>query len=99
MKTFDAALTTGWKRFPCLANKAPACRRGFHAATNTPSTLMDLWRRHHGPLVGVATGPCSGVVCLDIDCGDGKAHAVSARAWLDENECRLPVTRRYETQS
>jgi Bifunctional DNA primase/polymerase, N-terminal len=99
MKSSDAALRTGWHCFPCLANKAPACPRGFHAATNDPATLMDLWRRHPGPLVGVATGPRSDVVCLDIDCGEGKANAASARAWLAENEYRLPSTRRYETQS
>jgi len=99
MKPFDAALRTGWHCFPCLANKAPACPQGFHAATNDPATLMDLWRRHPGPLVGVATGPGSGIVCLDIDCGEGKANAASARAWLDKNEYRLPVTWRHETQS
>jgi hypothetical protein len=60
---------------------------------------MDLWRRHPGPLVGVATGPRSGVVCLDIDCGEGKANAASARAWLEDNEYRLPRTWRHETQS
>jgi hypothetical protein len=99
MKPSDAALRTRWHCFPCLANKAPACPHGFHAATNDPATLMDLWRRHPGLLVGVATGPRSGVVCLDIDCGEGKANAASARAWLDENEYRLPITRQYETQS
>jgi Bifunctional DNA primase/polymerase, N-terminal len=99
MKSSDAALRTGWHCFPCLANKVPACPRGFHAATNDPATLMDLWRRHPGPLVGVATGPRSGVVCLDIDCGEGKANAASARAWLEDNEYRLPRTWRHETQS
>jgi hypothetical protein len=99
MKPSDAALRTRWHCFPCLANKAPACPRGFHAATNDPATLMDLWRRHPGPLVGVATGPRSGVVCLDIDCGEGKANAASARAWLEDNEYRLPNTWRHETQS
>src|SRR5262249_36034989 len=34
-----------------------------------------------------------------IDCGEGKANAASARAWLDKNEYRLPVTWRHETQS
>jgi hypothetical protein len=99
MKPFDAALRTGWHCFPCLANKAPACPRGFHAATNDPATLIDLWRRHPGPLVGVATGPRSGIVCLDIDCGEGKSNAASARAWLAENKNRLPRSRRHETQS
>jgi hypothetical protein len=95
----DAALRTGWRCFPCLADKAPACPRGFHAATNDPATLMDLWRRHPGPLVGVATGSRSGIVCLDIDCGQDKANAASARAWLDDNEYRLPRSWRHETQS
>ena len=99
MKPLDAALCTRWHCFPCLANKAPACPRGFHAATNDPATLMNLWRRHSGPLVGVATGPRSSLVCLDIDCGEGKANAASARAWLTENEYRLPITWRHETQS
>jgi len=99
MKPSDAALRTGWHCFPCLANKAPACPRGFHAATDDPATLMDLWRRHPGPLVGVATGPRSGVVCLDIDCGEDKANAASARTWLDDNEYRLPRSWRHETQS
>jgi len=99
MTPSDAALRTHSHCFPCLANKAPACPRGFHAATNDPATLMDLWRRHPGPLVGVATGPRSGVVCLDIDCGERKANAASARAWLEDNEYRLPITWRHETQS
>lgn len=99
MTPSDAALRTHSHCFPCLANKAPACPRGFHAATNDPATLRDLWQRHPGPLVGVAAGPRSGIVCLDIDCGDGKANAASARAWLAENEYRLPITWRHETQS
>src|SRR5262245_40877191 len=99
MKPVDAASTTGWKRFPCLTNKAPACPRGFHAATNDPATFKSLCRRYPGPLVGIATGPCSGVVCRGIDCGEGKANAASARAWLDDNEHRLPRTWRHETQS
>src|SRR5262245_57116259 len=75
MEPFDAAVTTGWKCFPCLATTAPACPRGFHAATDEPATLMHLGRLHPAPLVGVATAPCSGVVCLDIDCGESKANA------------------------
>ena len=47
--------------FPVLATKAPACSGGHKAAAMEISAVVDLWRRHPAPLIGVPTGQISGI--------------------------------------
>jgi hypothetical protein len=41
--------------------------RGFYDATTDPETIRRLWRQSPNANVGIATGPASGVIVLDVD--------------------------------
>ena len=84
-----------YRCFPCQADKSPATYQGFQNATFHPSELKKLWRKHPGPLVGVATGERSDITVLDVD----SAKHSSAAAWLAANEHRLAGATRHTTRS
>lgn len=84
----------GCKCFPCLANKRPATPHGFKDAANDPDKLRDLWQRHPGPLVAVATGEASDIDVLDFD-----SKHPEAGEWWAANRHRLPRTRAHRTRS
>jgi hypothetical protein len=88
-----AAGRIGYPAFPCLADKRPACPHGLKDATLPAAGLATLWARHPGVLVGVASGPASGLAILDIDGRNG------GREWWIANKDRLPRTRRHRTRS
>jgi Bifunctional DNA primase/polymerase, N-terminal len=69
-----AAMQLPCPSFPCLADKRPACPTGFKAAALPAHGLATLWARHPGELVGVPTGPASGLAVLDVDLNKGGAH-------------------------
>lgn len=73
-------------------SKRPASPHGFHDATADPDALRDLWARHPGLLVGVPTGPASGLAVLDID----RKHR-EAIDWWRANRHRL-ATRTHRTR-
>ena len=50
---------------PCM--KAPCVSGGFHSATTAPPKIAALWSRYPGALVGIPTGPSTGVWVLDVD--------------------------------
>jgi hypothetical protein len=80
--------------FPCMANKRPACKHGFHDAETDPSALRSLWARSPGELIGVSTGEASGFDVLDID-----VKHQDALAWCAANRERFPNTRTHKTRS
>ena len=89
----NLARNCGYAMFPCRANKKPACPHGFKDAISDPVQVRPLWRRHPGPLIGVACGDASGISVLDVDIkGD------AARAWWFQNQHRLPETRTFRTR-
>jgi hypothetical protein len=79
--------------FPVLETKAPACPGGFKSATADAAGVVELWRRHPAPLVGVPTGEVSGLDVLDIDPRHGGDR------WLNANRHLLPITREHRTRS
>jgi Bifunctional DNA primase/polymerase, N-terminal len=87
------AMKLPYPSFPCLFDKKPACPTGFKAAALPEMGLATLWARHPGVLVGVPTGPGSGVSVLDVDI------AKSGNIWWSANKARLPLTRLHETRS
>jgi hypothetical protein len=94
----DAALALaaeGLCCFPCRNDKAPACLRGFKAATRDAGELQALWHRFPGPLVGIATGALSDIDALDID---APRHAAAA-VWWERHRDYLPPTRIQGTRS
>jgi hypothetical protein len=75
-----------------LDNKAPACPNGLDDASSDRAAILDLWRRHPGPLIGVRTGEeFSG---LDID----RKHPEAVEWWFAHRD-RLPQTRTHRTRS
>ena len=99
--TIAAALTAartlvrmGYFCFPCGRHKRPTCPHGFQDAVVDPDQLEDLWHRHPGQLVGVATGAKSGISVLDID----KKHR-PAHEWWAAHRDRLLPTRVHRTRS
>lgn len=70
--------------FPCDARKRPLTPRGHHDATTVLDTIRRWWARWPDALVGIPTGPDSGVWVLDPD---GEA----GRQSLSELMARLGV--------
>lgn len=103
----NLARNAGYAAFPVKLDKTPATPRGFLDAKTQPDEIARLWRRHPGPLVGVATGARSGISVLDVDSGDwpeGASPAVierhqAARFWWHRNADRIPATRIFATRS
>src|SRR5262249_20259312 len=67
---------------------------GFYDATSNTAAVKRLWTAHPGNLIGVPTGPMSGLFAADIDSG---RHA-SAAEWHQQNQHRLQ-TREHRTES
>lgn len=84
----------GFATFPCNRSKAPTCPHGFRDASTYAAVIRALWHRHHGELVGVATGALSNLAVLDID-----AKHAEARSWWEAHRTRLPQTRTIQTRS
>jgi hypothetical protein len=89
----EAAISIGLPVFPCCANKRPATPHGFKDATDHPPSVARLWASFPGPLIGVPTGPVSGIDVLDIDPRHGGGE------WYAANKERLPPTRIHRTRS
>lgn len=61
----------GWAVFPLKAkDKTPATRHGFKDATTNPSVVRRLWA-NPARNIGIATGPASGLLVVDIDPRNG----------------------------
>src|SRR5262245_59795633 len=97
MTPLDMALnlaSDGIPVFPCRRpDKRPTCPNGFYDATSDTVAVKRLWTAHRGNLIGVPTGPMSGLFAADIDSG---RHA-SAAEWYQQKtntactrECTAP---------
>jgi P4 family phage/plasmid primase-like protien len=47
--------------------KHPATPRGFKDATTDPQLIREMWGKHPGANIGLATGQPSGLIVLDVD--------------------------------
>jgi hypothetical protein len=90
----NIARNAGYSVFPCRSDKSPACPHGFHDASCDPATILQLWHRYPGELIGVATGERSNLAVLDVD----RKHT-EALAWWQTNHPRLLPTRTFTTRS
>jgi Bifunctional DNA primase/polymerase, N-terminal len=91
-KALPTLVAQGLRCFPCYADKTPATPHGYKDASSVHETVQELWRRHPGPLIGVATGEMSGIDVLDIDPRHGGAK------WFAEHKSLL-TTRVHQTRS
>jgi len=74
--------------FPCLTSKAPATKNGFKDAT-TEEDQIRVWFSNKKYLVGVPTGPGTGLFVLDID--------PKGKDWLEGNVSNLNCERKHLT--
>lgn len=88
-----AFLAKQWPVFACRADKKPATAHGFKDATQDENAVRRMFQQPGAALIGVPTGPASGLFVLDIDVRGGGA------AWLEDNAHRLPRTRTHRTMS
>jgi hypothetical protein len=91
--TCELAISIGLPVFPCCADKKPATTHGFKDATDHPEGIRGLWECCPGPLIGVPTGPVSGIDVLDIDPRHGGGD------WYAAKKENLPPTRIHRTRS
>jgi hypothetical protein len=90
----NLARCAGYAVFPCRADKSPACPHGFRDASRDPATILQLWHRWPGELIGIATGAVSGVWVVDVD-----VKHPEACTWWRANHHRLLPTRTFQTRS
>lgn len=90
-----AFLAAHWPVFPCLANKRPATKHGFLDAVAEPEAARRMFSAEGVALIGVPTGPRSGLAVVDLDVKNG----APGLEWFAANERRLPRTRRHKTRS
>lgn len=57
--------------FPCKPDKTPHVRGGFKAATTNEDVIGSWWAQWPEAMIGMPTGPASGVWALDIDMPKG----------------------------
>src|SRR5947209_4178613 len=53
--------------FPCAATKKPLTPNGFKDASLDEQQVRDWWARWPEAMIGVPTGPVSGLDVLDLD--------------------------------
>jgi putative DNA primase/helicase len=68
----------GWPVFPCrerkLGRKRPYTPHGFRDASRDAVIITRWWRQWPAALIGMPTGPTSGLIVLDIDTKDPRAN-------------------------
>ena len=73
---------TGIPVFPCDARKRPLTLRGHHDASIELDTIRRWWARWPDALVGLPTGPGSGLWVLDVDGEAGRTSLNELMACL-----------------
>jgi hypothetical protein len=58
--------------FPCNADKKPLTKNGFKEATVDCSQITQWWTKWPDAMIGMPTGPTTGVSVLDLDKKNGK---------------------------
>ena len=97
-KLLDAALhyaeKFGWPVLPCKPNKDPYTPNGFYDAKTDPNAIKFWWTKWPDAMIGVRTGPASGLIVIDKDIDDekGKDGPAEVRAWERESGYTLPET-------
>ena len=80
----------GWPVFPCAVSKRPMVEHGFLDASTDPKIIRAAFSSK-AALIGVPTGPASGMDVLDVDPRHG------GDTWEAANRHRLPQTLVHQT--
>jgi hypothetical protein len=79
--------------FPCNPdNKRPLTEHGFKDATTDPVRIRSWWREHPSAMIGVPTGPASGIFVVDLDVDEKKG--VDGRKDTRSYVCRTAPCRK-----
>src|SRR5690606_4866072 len=82
----------GWRIFPVApGGKTPLIDRWPERATTDTATINAWWQQWPNANIGIATGPASDLLVVDIDNGPGK-HGDDAIADLEATYGQLPAT-------
>jgi hypothetical protein len=81
--------------FPCDNEKRPCLKGGLLSAVTDTTKIREIFGAPNATLIGVPTGPVSGLVAIDIDIRDG----ADGMAWLNSHASDLPMTRTHKTRS
>ena len=100
--TLSAALklaADGIPVFPCKLDKKPHIAGGFKNATRDESQIRSWWKQWPQAMIGMPTGPGSGVLVVDIDTAkDGETKdGYASLAKLTAQYGSLPATRKHST--
>jgi Bifunctional DNA primase/polymerase, N-terminal/AAA domain len=84
----------GWHVLPCdPQTKRPLIKRGLHAATLDPQQIEAWWQQWPCALIGIRTGPESGLWVLDVDiCPDEGIDGFVSITTLERQHGALPNT-------
>ncbi len=96
-----ASAYAGISVFPCQPNKKPYVKGGFKAATTNEEHIRAWWAQFPDAMVGMPTGPASGVWTLDIDApkDETDGNGYEALQTLISEHGDLPVTWTQKTPS
>jgi hypothetical protein len=87
----------GWPVFPIGPKKIPRIKNWGPSASRDPAQIESWWRRWPEALVGVPTGRRSGLVILDVDTKNPRAHGFDTLS--DLGAAILPDTPMAHTRS
>lgn len=93
-----ALLANGIPVFPCNAQKQPLTANGFKNATTDAATVEAWSNSWPDALIGVPTGPASGVDVLDVDFEVDEHGEVIKDGFKSLNGHELPATRTHTTR-
>lgn len=92
----------GWPVFPCTpTKKSPYTDHGFKDATTDEAVIRSWWSRWPAAMIGVPTGPVTGVWAIDPDRPKPDKPADGFTAWINLARERggVPHTHTHETAS
>jgi hypothetical protein len=77
----EYAATVGWPIFPLEPRgKKPLTAHGVHDASTDPDLVLRWWKQWPTANIGIATGPSSALVGLDIDGNEGRESLAALEA-------------------
>jgi len=81
----------GWPVLPCGSNKKPLIKDWPNAASTDPNQIRKWWDMFPTAMIGVVTGPRSGLFVIDVDVKNS-APGLSSLAALEKEHGKLPDT-------
>jgi hypothetical protein len=88
----------GWPVLPCGSDKKPLIKDWPNAASTDEKQIREWWSTYPTAMIGVVTGPRSGLFAIDVDV-KYSAPGLSSLAALEREHGKLPDTLSQTTPS